>query len=125
MATARRIEKINILLREVIAAILERDVSFPPGVLATVTRVETTDDLYYAAAYVSVLGPVPQRSCGTGLGPENAEREVLEQLRHETAAVQRALNRKLRMRPVPRISFAIDQNEKRRERIEKLLSDQK
>lgn len=111
MASARRIEKINILLCEVIAAILERDVSFPPGVLVTVTRVEATDDLYYAAAYVSVLGP------------EQAEGEVLEQLRRETAAVQRALNRKLRMRPVPRISFAVDQQEKRRERIEKLLAD--
>ncbi len=113
MASARRIEKINILLREVIAANLERDVPFPPGVLVTVTRVEATNDLYYAAAYISVLGP------------EHTEGEVLEQLRRETAAVQRTLNRTLRMRPVPRISFAVDQGEKRRERIEKLLSEQK
>lgn len=113
MASARRIEKINILLREVVAAILERDVPFPPGVLVTVTRVEATDDLYYAAAYVSVLGP------------EEAEREVLAKLERETGSVQHVLNRKLRMRPVPKISFAVDQQEKRRERIEKLLSDQK
>ena len=110
MASARRIEKISILLREVIAAILERDVSFPPGILVTVTRVEATPDLYYATAYVTVLGS------------GEAEGEALGQLKRETAAVQRALNRKLRMRPVPRISFAIDQAEKRRERVEKLLS---
>lgn len=111
MATARRVEKVNILLREVIAAILERDVSFSPGVLVTVTRVAATEDLYYATVYVSVLGPAA------------AEREALDQLIRETAAVQHALNRKLRMRPVPRITFAIDQQEKRRERIEKLLSN--
>ena len=109
MANARRVEQVNTLAREVIAEILVREFSFPDLTLVTVTRVDTSEDLYYATVYISVLG-----------GDETA---VLERLKQETGAVQHRLNRTLRMRPVPRITFAIDEEEKRRERIEKLLSE--
>lgn len=113
MAAARRIERAQTLIREVAAAVLARELALPEGVLVTVTRVAASDDLYYATVFVSVLGP-----------DESAEAAALDELRQVTGLVQRALNRKLRMRPVPRITFAIDQDEKRRERIEKLLSEQ-
>ena len=112
MASARRIEKINTLVREVVADILSRDFQFPEGVLVTVTRVEASEDLYYGRVFVSVLGREPGQ-----------EETALEYLAHRTAAVQRELNRRLGMRPVPKIHFETDQQEQRRERVEKLLSE--
>ena len=112
MADARRIEKIEILIREVIAGILARELQFAEGTLVTVTRIEASQDLYYARVFISVLG-----------SGANAEAEALAELKRSTGLVQRGLNRRLRMRPVPKIRFAIDQSEKRRERIEKLLGE--
>lgn len=101
------------LLREVIASLLARDPSSPEGVLVTVTRVAASQDLYYATVFVSILGSRTED-----------EQSALEELERRTGMVQHALNRAVRMRPVPKITFALDQNERRRERIEKLLSDQ-
>jgi len=112
LASPRRIEKVNVLIREVIALILSRDVHFPEGALVTVTRISTSEDLYYAAVFISVLA-----------GDETKEKEVLDQLRRSAGEIQHELNKRLRMRPVPRITFAIDEEEKRRERVEKLLSE--
>lgn len=102
------------LLREVIAKILLRDLAFPDGAMVTVTRVAPSDDLYYATAFVTILAP-----------KAGAEGTVLAELKRVTGLVQHELNRTLRMRPVPKISFALDQNEQRRERVEKLLNEQK
>lgn len=113
MAASRRIEKIENLLREVVAGIVARDLAFPAGVLVTVTRVTVSEDLFYATVFVSILA-----------SDAASESLAREQLAAAAKSVQRAVNRKLRMRPVPRITFAIDQNEKRRERIEKLLAEQ-
>lgn len=113
MASERRVGKIQNLLREVTADIVARTVPFPDGLLVTVTRTAVSDDLYYATVFVSVLAP-----------DAAAEHAALDQLHRATGAIQYALNRKLRMRPVPRITFDVDQGEKRRERIEKLLGEE-
>ena len=113
MADARRVEKVNVLIREVIAGIIAREVSFPEGTLVTVTRVAASHDLYYATVFVSVLG-----------GGAEAAVLAFTELEKETGAVQHLLNRALRMRPVPKITFAIDVEEKRRERVERILGEQ-
>lgn len=112
MANARRIEKVEILLKEVIAELVLRDVSFAEGTFVTVTRVEVSEDLYYARILISVLG-----------ANEEVEKNALSLLVRHVGEIQHSLNRKLRMRPVPRITFAIDDAEKRRERVEKILSE--
>lgn len=110
MASARRVEQINILLRELIAEILERELQFPEGSLVTVTRVSSSEDLQYADVFVSVLGAQAE------------EQAVLEELTRNVGNVQHLVNRKARMRPVPRITFKIDEDEKRRERVEEILA---
>lgn len=112
MTSSRRIEKINILMREVISEILLREVQFPAGVLVTVTRIAATENLRHAKVFVSVLG-----------NDDAVEKIALAELERLAGAIQYELNRKLRMRPVPRITFEIDTEEKRRERVEKLLSE--
>ena len=112
MASARRIEKIQNLIREVVAGIMNRELAFPAGTLVTVTRVEVSEDLFYGTVLVTILAGSPE-----------GERAALGQLEDATGALQHTLNRKLRMRPVPRITFAVDRGEQRRERIERLLND--
>ena len=110
MASPRRVEQISILIREVIARILVEDFVPPAGAMVTVTRVVPSEDLQYAGIYISVLG-----------GGETVEGAALTTLKRETGAIQHRLNRALRMRPVPKIHFAIDETEKRRERVEQIL----
>lgn len=112
MADPRRIEKVNVLIREVIAAILMREIQPLEGTLITVTRVAVSHDLYYATVFISVLG-----------GDATIEDATFEELKKRTGTVQHHLNRALRMRPVPKITFAIDIDEQRRERVEKLLGE--
>lgn len=111
---AKRIEQVNELVKEVVAGILLREVQFPDGVLVTVTRVVTSPDLHYADVFVTVFS-----SRG-----EDAQKEVLETLKKRVGEVQHGLNKSLRMRPVPRILFRIDDEEMRRERVEELLGKQ-
>ncbi|MBI2635475.1 MAG: 30S ribosome-binding factor RbfA [Parcubacteria group bacterium] len=108
---SRRIEKVNELLKEVIADIVLREVQFSGGALVTVTRVNASSDLHYADVFVTIFGK-----------DREAQREALLLLKKSTRGVQQRLNRKLRMRPVPRILFLTDEEEERRERVEELLA---
>ena len=56
MASPRRVEQVNILLREIIASILLKGDEIAPGVMITVTRVVSSEDLHYADVFVSLLG---------------------------------------------------------------------
>ena len=52
---SHRIEQINALLQQIIAEIFIENIEFEPGVLATITRVDTAADLGHAKIFVSVL----------------------------------------------------------------------
>lgn len=111
MATGRRLEKINMLLQEELARVLDRESEFRDDALVTVTRVETSPDLHYAAVHVSIFEKEPNRT--------------LEILGKNVYTIQQILNRRLRMRPVPKIRFEIDEGEMKREVVEKSLAELK
>jgi ribosome-binding factor A len=111
VATERRIEKLNILLREELAKIIARDVDLPEETMVTITRVQISPDVKYAAVFVSVLGRSP--------------REALEILSKSMYNTQHLLIRRLKMRPVPKIHFEVDKEELHREKVEKSLSNLK
>lgn len=111
MPSPRRSEKLSTLLCEELAGILEREIEFPEGVLVTITRVTVSLDFLYATALVSILGGAP----GT----------ALEILAKNVYHIQQVLNRRLRMRPVPKIRFAIDEEELKRQGVEKSLAELK
>lgn len=96
------------LLRDELGKIIDREIEFPEGSLVTITRVHTSSDLRYATVFLSVM---------------NAdENNILEIIAKNIYTIQQDLNRKLRMRPVPKIRFAIDEEEVRRQRVEKSLA---
>lgn len=111
MASPRRIERLNVLLREELGRIIDREIEMPAGVMVTLTRVAISPDMFYATVSFSVFG---SDASGT--------EEILEILHKNIYHIQQALNRKMRIRPVPKIRFEIDKEELQREKIEHSLS---
>ena len=107
MATYR-IEKINELIRQEVGALLMREVTFKSGVLVTTAKVDTTPDFRYTRISLSVY-------------PETETNYVLKTLKNEIFDIQGKLNKKLKIRPLPRIQFVIDETEVEADRVEKLL----
>lgn len=108
MATLRRIERINQLVREEVTKIIDRELEFPEQAMVTITRVAASRDALHANVYFSALGIPPDA--------------VLAVLQKNIYHIQQMVNRRLKMRPVPKIRFAPDAEEAKRERVEKSLA---
>ncbi|MBX4201131.1 30S ribosome-binding factor RbfA [Candidatus Parcubacteria bacterium] len=102
-----RIEKVNSLLQHEIGTILSRDFNFS-GSLVTLTRVEANGNLQEAKAYISVM-------------PEDKTDHVIGVLNKGVYDVQQKINKKLNMRPIPKIRFVKDEIIAEAARIEELL----
>lgn len=108
MPKVPRGEKLNMLMRDELGKIIDRTLEFPEGALVTITRVHTSSDLRYATVFVSIFN--------------TDHTKVLEVLEKNIYHIQQQLNRTLQMRPVPKIRFAIDEEEVRRETLERSLA---
>ena len=105
-----RKEKINSLLIHEIGDILLREMEFPLGVLVTVTNAEATEDFKEAKIFVSVL-------------PFKESQRILEILRKNIYHLQQFLNKRLRMKPIPKIFFKIDPSIEQADKVERLLKN--
>ena len=108
----RRIERVNELVKEVVSGAVLKTLQFQEGTMVTVTRVVVSPDLHYTNIFVTIFSP-----------DKTTREEAFVQLKKATPAIQHELNRALRMRPVPRIQFLMDEEETRRERVEELLAE--
>ena len=106
---ARRLGKVSQLLKEEIGKIILKDLDLDKNILVTITRVDTSSDLAHATAFFSTLA-------------RDKEEEALAALTQSVFDIQHVLNRKLRMRPVPKIRFAIDASFKKEQRLYDILS---
>ncbi|MEK7124712.1 MAG: 30S ribosome-binding factor RbfA [Patescibacteria group bacterium] len=104
----KRIEKVNSLLEHEIGNILLKDFKFD-GALVTLTHVEATANLIEARAYISVL-------------PEENSQKVISALNRNVQNIQRQINKKLNMRPIPKIIFVKDEQIAEAGKIESILS---
>ena|SRR3989338_3129470 len=111
MASELRLKRLQGVLHEEMSRLLKRELEFPRGTLVTVTRIDLSEDVYYATVFVSILG--------------EGRAEALAILQQSTYYIQQELNRRMRTRPVPRVSFRIDEAEERREAVEKTLAELK
>src|SRR4051794_27864354 len=108
---SQRTARIDQLLREEIGAIIARDIADPRVGFATITGVETTDDLRHAKVWVSVIG-------------QPAEREAaLAALRHAMPFVRHELGSRLRIRRIPDLHVQLDDTAERGTRILQMLSE--
>lgn len=105
---SHRIEKINELIHKELDTLLKRELSLDPGVFVTIVKVDTTRDLRYTRVFVSVF-------------PPNRSEYVGKTLLRERKRVQVLLNKKLHMKPLPKIDFSLDATEIKADEVEKLL----
>ena len=105
-----RIEKINELIKQELSKVLLENIEFEPGILVTITNVETSEDVKHAKVWVSVF-------------PENRAGEILRILNQAIGSIQGILNRKLVLKFVPRISFEIDKSASYAANIEKVFKE--
>ena len=108
---ARRQERVNDLLREVVAEIIARELKDPrlQADLISVTEVTTSADLQHARVLVSVLGSETQRDA------------VVTALNHSRNFVQRQLRPHLHMKSIPQLQFQRDDRIEEDRRILDLL----
>ncbi len=103
----KRIAQVNERVKRKLSQIILEEIDFP-GVLITVTRVETSEKLKQAKVYIGVI-------------PEAQSGKVLRVLRKLVYGLQQRLNKSLAVRPIPRISFAEEEEVIRAAKIDELL----
>ena len=104
----KRIQRLNQLIKKEVAQLILREIEFPKDVLVTVTRAEVTPDLRESKIYVSIM-------------PEKEESQILDFLNRRIFLLQKKIDKRLKMRPVPKISFLEEKSTAEAGRIEEIL----
>jgi ribosome-binding factor A len=82
--------------------------NFPRNILVTIIRVKTARDFFSAKVYFSVF-------------PEKETKKVILMLKNNIYELQQRLNKRLMMRPVPRIEFLKEKETQEIEKIEEIF----
>jgi len=105
-----RIESLNELIKQVLGRIILEEEDFGPGVLVTIMKVGTSDDILHSNVFLSVY-------------PTEKGEGALEKLTRHVYGLQQMLNKKLEMRPVPKIRFVLDKTEAEAQELEELMEE--
>lgn len=105
---SERTVKLNKLIKRHLGEIFLKELSLKPGLFLTVSKVDTTSDLRYTQVFISVF-------------PYNESDYAIKTLSKELYSIQGSLNKKLSMRPLPRLEFKLDSTEEEADKIEKIL----
>lgn len=108
----KRIERVNQLIKKELAQIILREIDFPPNVLVTLTRVDTSPNLIEAKIFLSTL-------------PEGRAQETMDILNRNIYMIQQDLNKRLIMRPMPKIMFREEKIVREAGRVEEILEKAK
>ena len=109
---SKRIQRVNQLIKKELSQLLLREVEFPTDTLVTVTRVETSPDLKECHVWVSAV-------------PEKRQKRILEILYKNIYFLQQKLNKRLKMRPLPRIKFLEERKTREAGQVEEILEELK
>ncbi|MEK6721431.1 MAG: 30S ribosome-binding factor RbfA [Chloroflexota bacterium] len=107
----QRTDRVDELIRQEIGEILARDVSDPRIGFATITRVETAQDLGHAKVWVSIIGQPEERDA------------TLRALGRAMPFVRHQLGSRIRLRRIPELHLRLDETADRGTRILQLLSE--
>lgn len=107
-----RIQRINSLLKEVIFDVIQKQVRNPNvNTFVTVTRVDTSQDLYHAKVYVSMIAS------------DEEKEKVLKALETAAGFIAVHASKQVSLRHFPSLSFKLDHAADDHFRIEQILSD--
>ena len=107
---SERLLKLNDLIRDEVAKILLAELEKDDSVLVTVIGADVSPTLEHATIKISVF-------------PVNKANEVLKKIKEQIYHIQQLLNKRLAMRPIPKIRFEIDTTEERASQIEEKLKN--
>ena len=105
---ATRIPQVNQLIKKELSKIILKEIEFPQGVLVTLTRADSSPNLQEAKIYISVF-------------PDKKTTLVFSILNSQIYQLQQRLNKRLRMRPIPRIYFIKEEETIEAGKIEEIL----
>lgn len=108
----KRLSQVNELIKRELSQILLRELDFPEKVLVTITDVKTSSNLSQVRVWISAI-------------PESHSEKVLRILNKQIYFIQQVLNKRLNMRPVPKIVFAREKQFSEAARIEQVLDKMK
>ncbi len=108
----KSLPKVNELIKKEVSGIVFKILDVGRDIFTTITRVETSPNIIQSKVYVSVL-------------PEKEADRILRILNRNVYKIQQELNKKLKMRPVPKIIFIKEESTKRADDIERLLESLK
>ena len=86
----KRIEQINELVKRELGKIILREVDLPQNTLITIIGCKTAPNFQSAKIQISVI-------------PEQRADEIIKDLNKQIYSIQQTLNKRLKIRPVPRI----------------------
>ena len=106
-----RLTRVNELLKREIADLLERGELCPPGMLLSVTEVNTSVDLRNASVGISVFG-----------GDAKAREAALHELEARRSDIQHRIGRTLKFKHTPVLAFHRDDRMERGDRVLEILN---
>lgn len=112
----KRIQKINSLIKKEISQLILKEIEFPKDVLVTVTRVQTSPDLKESRVFISMMS-ISRRNTESS----NEGIKILALLNRQIYILQQKINRRLRMRPIPKILFLEEKMTAQAGKIEEIL----
>jgi ribosome-binding factor A len=107
---SERMRRVNAALKELISESIA-ELKDPRIGFVTVTGVQTSPDLRQATVYVSVLGP------------ERKRRATLAGLQSSHGVLQSRVNRELRLKRTPQLTFEYDPTVERGVRLSRLIDE--
>ena len=107
---ARRIDRVNELLRQEISQLLAREIKDPRlnGIIS-ITGVSAAGDLRSARVYISVMGA------------SQTKREALDGIRSAAAFLRRELRDRITLRHTPHLTFHLDDSIEEGDRVLRLM----
>ncbi|OQA36158.1 MAG: ribosome-binding factor A [Parcubacteria group bacterium ADurb.Bin326] len=105
---SERMVKVNELILQQLGGVINEEVEFPAGALATIVSVSTSPDLHYAQVKLSVF-------------PEDQADYVVHKMNLLAKRLQAALAEKIVLRNLPKLKFVLDKSEDQAEDIERVL----
>lgn len=107
-----RAQRFNELIKKELGKIIFNFLDVKPGILVTITQVLTNSNLFTSDIYISVY-------------PSGEAKKILDKLNCSIYQIQQLLNKKLEVRPVPKIFFKYDKNPEEASKIEQIIEDVK
>lgn len=112
MKSNNRMIRINDEIKKVISETIRSDLKDPRiGVITSVLKVETTNDLKYSKIYISILGD------------DLKKEEVMLGLKNASGFIRKQVADKINLRNTPQFTFELDNSLEYSIRISKLIDE--